>query len=201
MESLLQSIPKVCVYIDYVLITGTTEQEHLANLTEVLCCMSDAGMRLKKDKCQFMLTHVNYLGHSVSREGIQPTNEKVRAIRDAPEPKNLQQLRAFIGLLNFYAKFLPNLSTVLAPLYSLLQKDRHWSWGPQQQRAFQKLSQCSPMIHFSLITAIQLNYCLPPMHRPMDWEPCFPTDSTMGQKSPWLTPQGRYRRLKRITPN
>ena len=85
-----------------------------------------------------MMTHVHYLGHSISREGIQPTNDKVRAIRDAPEPTNLQQLRAFIGLLNFYAKFLPNLSTVLAPLYSLLQKDRHWSWGPQQQRAFQK---------------------------------------------------------------
>ena len=140
MESLLQRIPKVCVYIDDVLqlVTGTTEQEHLANLTEVLRRMVDAGMLLQRERYQFILTHEHYLGHLVSIEGIQPTNNKIRAIRDTPEPRKLQQLRAFIGLLNLYIKFLPNLSTVLAPLYSLLQKDRHWSWAPQLQRPFQK---------------------------------------------------------------
>ena len=122
-ENLLQGVPKVCVYIDDVLVTGTTEQEHLENLTEVLCQMSAAGMRLKREKCEFMLTNVHYLVHSVSSEAIRPTDEKIRAIRDAPEPKNLQQLCTFIRLLNFYAKFLTSLSTVLAPLYSLLQKD------------------------------------------------------------------------------
>ena len=70
-----------------------------------------------------MLSQVHYLGHTVSSEGIQPMQEKICAIRDASVPTDLHQLKHFLGLLNFYTKFLPNLSTVLAPLYSLLQKN------------------------------------------------------------------------------
>ena len=69
--------------------------------------------------------------------GIQPTVEKVRSIKEAPRPQNLQELRAFIGLINYYSKFLPNLSSKLAPLYSLLNKGQKWHWGPQQIEAFQ----------------------------------------------------------------
>ena len=86
MESLLQGIPRVCVYIDDVLVTGTTKQDHLTNLTEVLCRMSAVGMRLKREKCSFMLSQVHYLGYTVSSEGIKPMQEKIRSIRDAPAP-------------------------------------------------------------------------------------------------------------------
>ena len=68
-----------------------------------------------------MMSQVHYLGHTVSSKGMQPTQDKVRAIRDAPAPTNIHQLKSFLGLINFYAKFLPNLSTILAPLYVLLQ--------------------------------------------------------------------------------
>ena len=95
-------------------------------------------MRLKRTKCVFMAHSVEYLGHRISKEGITPTEDKVRAITEAPEPSNVSELRAFLGLINYYSKFLPNLSTVLAPLYKLLLKTATWKWRSQEREAFQE---------------------------------------------------------------
>jgi hypothetical protein len=76
----------------------------------------------------------------------------VRAILEAPNPQNVSQLRSFLGMLNYYANFLPNVSTTLAPLYSLLQKSKKWSWGEAQKRTFQKakesLTGANILIHY-----------------------------------------------------
>ena len=104
-EGILRGIPHVYVYLDDILITGETEAEHLKNLDAVLTRLEEAGMRLKRKKCSFMLPAVEYLGHNISTEGLRPTNEKIRAIVDAPVPQDVTQLRAFLGLLNYYAKF------------------------------------------------------------------------------------------------
>ena len=80
------------------------------------------GMRLKRSKCCFMLPEVEYLGHRISKNGLHPTIEKVRAISDAPTPTNMTQLKSFLGIVKYYSKFLPSLSSTLAPLYRLLQK-------------------------------------------------------------------------------
>ena len=84
-----------------------------------------------------MLPSVEYLCHVIDQHGLHPTKEKVKAIREAPEPQNVSELRSFLGIINYYAKFLPNLSTKLAPLYGLLQKEFKWSWGQKQVKAFQ----------------------------------------------------------------
>ncbi len=136
MESLLQGIPSVVVYIDDILVTGASDAEHLRNLETVISRLEKAGLWLKKNKCAFMLTEVEYLGHKISRRGLQPTTEKVRAVANAPPPQNVTQLKSFLGLVNYYGKFLPNLSTVLAPLHCLLQKQTRWVWGGAQQKAF-----------------------------------------------------------------
>ena len=78
-------------------------------------------MHLKKEKCAFLLPEVEYLGHKISKEGLQPTETKVCAIAEAPEPKRVAELRSFLGLVNYYGKFLPNLALVASPLYNLLQ--------------------------------------------------------------------------------
>ncbi len=137
MENLLKDIPHVTVYIDDILVMGKTTLEHLHNLEEVLRRVDSASMRLRRDKCRFMLPEVEYLGHRISKEGVRPAEEKVRAIREAPVPTTVTQLKAFLGLINFYGKFLPNLATTLAPLHILLQKKALWTWGTEQQRAFE----------------------------------------------------------------
>ncbi len=153
MENLLRGIPHVTVYIDDILVTGETESEHLQNLEEALQRLETAGMRLKRSKCRFMMNEVEYLGHKISREGLQPAEEKVRAIRSAPTPGNVSQLKSFLGLLNFYSRFLPNLPTTLAPLHHLLQKKSSWIWGAEQQQSFEKaktlLTSSSLLVHYN----------------------------------------------------
>ena len=152
METLLQGLPGVCLYLDDILITGQSDQEHLTNLSAVLQKLAAAGMKLRPTKCFFMLQEVEYLGHKISAKGLEPTQEKVQAIIDAPAPRNVSQLKSFLGMLNYYGKFLPNLSTCLAPLYSLLQKRSHWSWGPKQHKAFEEaknlLTSSSMLTHY-----------------------------------------------------
>ena len=117
--------------------------------------LEEAGLRLKREKCAFLLPLVDYeyLGYKISATGIQPTDEKIKAVQDAPTPQDVLQLKSFLGLVNYYWKFLPDLSNVLAPLYRILQKETKWSWGDEQQRAFQEVkklltSECL-LIHFN----------------------------------------------------
>ena len=73
-----------------------------------------------------MVPAVTYLGHKIDAEGVHPVQDKVKAIQDAPAPKNINELKAYLGLLNYCHKFLPNLSSEIAPLYALLRKDCKW---------------------------------------------------------------------------
>ena len=136
METLLQGIDGVSVYIDDILVTGSTLEEHLRNLEEVLRRLDEAGLRVNLAKCFFLRESIEYLGHVIDRDGIHPTEEKVRAIKDPPQPQNVTQLRSFLGLINYYCKFLPNLSAKLIPLYALLNKGVKWHWDSEQEHAF-----------------------------------------------------------------
>ena len=151
-EGILRGIPNVCVYIDDILITGRDDAGHLQTLDTVLSRLQSAGMRLKRAKCEYMKPSVEYLGHIISADGLSPTQEKVRAIVEAPAPQDVSQLRSFLGMLNYYGKFLPNLSSTLAPLYRLLESKTPWSWGNEQKEAFQEaktqLTSSCLLVHF-----------------------------------------------------
>ena len=136
MESLLQGIPGVVVYIDDILLTGSSQEEHLKALEKVLDCLEKAGLRIRKDKCKFMAPSVIYLGHKIDAGGLHPLPDKIKAIVDAPSPRNVHELKSYLGLLSYYSKFMPNLATVLAPLYQLLRKDFRWRWTQTEKEAF-----------------------------------------------------------------
>ena len=138
MDSILQNIPGVVVYLDDILVTGLTEEAHLASLKEVLTRLEKAGLRLNKAKCKFMESCVTYLGYRIDCEGLHPTEDKLEAVRKAPEPKHVTQLKSYLGLLTYYGRFLPHLPSVLSPLYTLLRKGTPWHWQSQQRTAFQK---------------------------------------------------------------
>ncbi|KAI7806716.1 hypothetical protein IRJ41_010699 [Triplophysa rosa] len=138
MEGVLKGISKVTVYLDDILLTGRDDQEHLSILEQVLQRLEECGLRLKRGKCKFLEKEVNFLGHKVDATGIHPVPEKVQAVQDARTPTSVSELKAYLGLLNFYNRFLPNLSTLLAPLHRLLKKEVNWSWKEEQEKAFKK---------------------------------------------------------------
>ena len=146
MESLLQSCQGLSVYLDDILVTGST------NLDVVLSKLSAAGLRMKRSKCFFLKPSVEYLGHIIDERGLHPTTEKVKAIQEAPKPKNVAELRSFLGIINCYSRFLPNLAAQLTPLYDLLRKQSRWSWTTKQDTAFEiaknALQKHSLLVHY-----------------------------------------------------
>lgn len=90
------------------------------------------------EKCKFFVTEVTFLGHTISKSGINPKVEKMEAILNAPAPKNLLELQAYLGLLNYYSRFIPNLSIEIRQLYELLKKGVKFDWTPEKQLVFEK---------------------------------------------------------------
>ena len=99
--------------------------------------LQDKGFRLKPSKCAFMQSSVEYLGHRIDEDGRHPLPDKTQALQNAPPPKNIQELRSFLGLLNYYSKFIANLSTIIHPLNELLEHSKQWEWTEECARAFQ----------------------------------------------------------------
>lgn len=139
MERILQGIEGVTCFLDDVLIAGTSVDETLKRLDKTLERLKQWNLRLNKGKCQFMLKAVRYLGVEVSAEGIQPVPEKLDPILGAPQPRNQQELRSFLGAVNFYGRFVEDMATTAAPLNRLLQKNTTWKWGREEEKCFQKL--------------------------------------------------------------
>ena len=108
MDKVLQGLEGVLCYIDDILVSTKDEASHFQLLEEVFKRLEQHGFRLKQEKCNFLLPVIEYLGHQISSDGVRPLLNKVDAIVKAPLPQNLQQLRSFLGLINYYGKFIPN---------------------------------------------------------------------------------------------
>ena len=141
MENILSGIPKVVSYLDDILVTGKDDAEHLTTLKAVFNRLQQFGLRLKLPKCRFLQQSVEYLGHLVDAKGLHATPSKVKALIEAPAQRNITELRAFLGLLNYYSRFLNNLSHLIHPLNNLLRKGQKWEWTTACAAAFNEAKQ------------------------------------------------------------
>ena len=135
MERILGEQEGCKVYLDDVLVHGKDEKELLERLDGTLRKLKEHGLRLSREKCQFMKEEVLYLGWKISGQGIRPKDKGVEAVLNAPEPSDVQQLRSLLGSINYFAKLLPDLSTVLEPLYALTKKGAVWKWTRECREA------------------------------------------------------------------
>lgn len=127
------------IYIDDLCVFSNSFDQHLVHLGEILDRFREAGLTLKLAKCKFAQEKVNYLGHVISKEGILPDDDKVRAVREFPIPRDLKGVRAFLGLTSYYRRFIPTYAKLASPLYALLQKDVLFEWSEPCQKAFEVL--------------------------------------------------------------
>lgn len=99
----------------------------------------EKNIKLSSEKCTFTAQEVKYMGHILTAEGLKPDPEKVEVVRKMQKPTNKTELQIYLGMVTYLGKFIPQLSTVTAPLRILLEKTTEWSWMEEQDKSFEKL--------------------------------------------------------------
>ena len=141
MDLTLANVNSVFVYIDDILIvTKGTKQEHLNKVREVMKILDEANLQLKAEKCVIAQESIEWLGFKLTRTGISPINTKAQGISDRLRPTNLKQLRSFLGAVNQFNKFIPNLASISFPFRTILKKDAEWTWNIEHENAFVKIN-------------------------------------------------------------
>ena len=128
-------------YLDDILIFSPDNKTHLEHLEVVFQRLREADLKLKASKCNFFKKHIQYLGHLVSGEGIEPLPEKLEAVRKMPPPTTPKEIRQFLGLVGYYRKFVPKFADIARPLTNLTKLDVPYDWTNRCQEAFEFLKQ------------------------------------------------------------
>src|SRR4051812_22013038 len=129
----------VLLYLDDILVYSNSEAEHEEHLRLVLQKLRDHQFYAKFSKCEFWLNKVNFLGHVISAEGIAVDPDRVRTIQEWALPKNVKQLRSFLGLASYCRRFVQNFSKIAKPMTKLLRQGKRYSWSTACQSAFEEL--------------------------------------------------------------
>ena len=134
------------VYLDDIIVFGRTLQEHRERLSLVLSRLTEAGLKINPKKCKLLCEQVVVLGHVVSREGISTDPEKIRVIKEWPEPVDESQLRAFLGTAGYYRQFVPNYAHIASPLHRACQKGDRFRWTAECKEAFRDIKHRLPSV-------------------------------------------------------
>ena len=139
MNRLLGIIPHVYVYLDDILIASNNKQQHLKDLDKVLSILQKEGLVCKKSKCHFLQEKVEFLGHELSSKGFSVQQDKVKAIKQLPLPKDIKACQSFVGMVNYYRTFIPDCSNISRPLINFISKKEQWS--DKQTKAVETLKE------------------------------------------------------------
>lgn len=136
----------VFVYIDDILIYSENEEQHLDHLEKVFKRLDEYGLNIKPGKCTFGVSNIDFLSHNISSVGIKPSEEKVLAIRKFEQPKSVKQIQKFVGMVNYYHKYIPRLAELTSPLHtmitnSLKKKVKYLEWKEEAINAFESIKQ------------------------------------------------------------
>ena len=140
-HEVLKGITFAFGYLDDILIFSPDNKTHLEHLEVVFQRLREADLKLKASKCNFFKKHIQYLGHLVSGEGIEPLPEKLEAVRKMPPPTTPKEIRQFLGLVGYYRKFVPKFADIARPLTNLTKLDVPYEWTNRCQEAFEFLKQ------------------------------------------------------------
>ena len=135
----LRTCKGVANIADDLIVHGRNLEEHDQRLFAVLNVLKEVGLTLNGKKCEFRLPKLTFFGHELTKKGVNPSEEKVTAIRDAKPPKDASEVRSFMGLVQYSAKFILNLASVAQPIQELTKKGARFVWGPKQQSTFEEL--------------------------------------------------------------
>jgi Reverse transcriptase (RNA-dependent DNA polymerase). len=139
-QALRGLIGTVCfVYLDDVVIYGQNEKEHNDKLRKFLQRMRELGLKLQPDKCEYLKPELQYLGHVITAEGVKPNPDKCKAVQNFPTPKNVKNIKEFLGIAGYYRRFIRDFSKIAKPLNRLLVKGTPFVFGYDQEKAFHEL--------------------------------------------------------------
>ena len=128
-----------CVYLDDIIIYSSSIEEHLTHLRIVFDRLRQANLKLKPSKCDFAVKEVNFLGHRVSSDGVQPDPAKISVIKNLKPPTTVREVRSFIGMASYYRRFIDHFSDIAGPLTQLTRKYAKFMWNEECQNAFDRL--------------------------------------------------------------
>ncbi|RWS01956.1 pol polyprotein-like protein [Dinothrombium tinctorium] len=153
MEKALEKVINDCakVYLDDCLVHSKIASNHINDLEKTLKCIKEANIKLRPSKCQFFKEKIEFLGKIISKNGIEISEDRIKAINLIKEPQNLKELKSFLGAVNYFKDHIKNVSTISEPLYKLTRKNKTFSFGEKEKYAFDqlKLSLCStPILAF-----------------------------------------------------
>ena len=202
MTGVLKDLPFAMAYLDDIIIYSSTPEEHLQHIKTVFEKLRHAKLSMKLSKCHFLAKEIQYLGHILGVEEIRPVPAKTEAIKAMHRPVNPKQVRAFLGLVGYYRKFIKNFAKIVKPLTMLTHTDVKFEWKETHRCAFMKLKDAiikAPILRYPDTTKPYIVYTdasndacgaqLSEMHEEAEFPVAFLSQTFTDTQCRWSTPE------------